>query len=73
VPAGFILSQCRAQRELEAGRSVAVVVSLGTRTRVVPDLRGMSGGRRRNHLEGEGLLVGRVGRVVHSGDARANT
>ena len=43
VPAGFILSQSpQANENLKPGRSVVVVVSLGTRVRMVPDLRGMT-------------------------------
>jgi beta-lactam-binding protein with PASTA domain len=43
VPAGFILAQKpRANENLKPGRSVEVVVSLGTRTRMVPDLSRMT-------------------------------
>jgi serine/threonine-protein kinase len=71
VPAGFILSQRpKANENLKPGRSVEVVVSLGTRTRMVPDLRGMTGRQARNHLETDGLAVGRVARVTHSSEAR---
>lgn len=71
VPAGFILSQRPTPNEnLKPGRSVEVVVSLGTRTRMVPDLRGMSSRQAKNLLQTEGLDVGRVARVLHDGDAR---
>jgi beta-lactam-binding protein with PASTA domain len=71
VPAGFILSQMPdANESLKPGRSVAVVVSLGTRVRMVPDLRGMTQRQARNLLQSEGLDVGRVARVQHEGDAR---
>jgi len=71
VPAGFILSQMPdANENLKPGRSVVVVVSLGTRVRMVPDLRGMTQRQARNLLQSEGLDVGRVARVQHIGDAR---
>ena len=71
VPVGFILSQSpRANENLKPGRSVVVVVSLGTRTRMVPDLRGMTQRQGRNLLQSEGLDLGRVARVMHTGDAR---
>jgi serine/threonine-protein kinase len=47
-----------------------VVVSLGTRVRMVPDLRGMTQRQARNLLQTNGLDVGRVARVQHIGDAR---
>jgi beta-lactam-binding protein with PASTA domain len=71
VPAGFILAQSpNANANLKPGRSVVVVVSLGTRTRVVPDMRGMTQRQARNHLQTDGLNVGRVARVLHAGEAR---
>jgi serine/threonine-protein kinase len=71
VPAGFILAQKpTANENLKPGRSVEVVVSLGTRTRMVPDVRGMTQRQARNNLQTEGLDVGRVARVQHSGEAR---
>ena len=71
VPAGFILSQTPdANESLKPGRSVVVVVSLGTRVRMVPDLRGMPQRQARNLLQSEGLDVGRVARVQHPGDSR---
>lgn len=71
VPAGFILSQTpKASETLKPGRSVAVVVSLGTRTRIVPELRGMTSRQGRHVLQVEGLDVGRMARVQHHGDAR---
>jgi serine/threonine-protein kinase len=71
APVGFILSQQpEANESLKPGRSVAVVVSLGTRVRMVPDLRGMSARQARNLLQSEGLDVGRVARVQHTGDTR---
>ena len=61
APVGFILSQQpEANEVLKPGRSVAVVLSLGTRVRMVPDLRGMSARQARNLLQSEGLDVGRV-------------
>lgn len=71
VPVGFILSQLPdANESLKPGRSVVVVVSLGTRVRMVPDLRGMTQRQARNLLQSEGLDVGRVARVQHTGDTR---
>jgi eukaryotic-like serine/threonine-protein kinase len=71
VPVGFILSQSpQANENLKPGRSVVVVVSLGTRVRMVPDLRGMTQRQSRSVLQSEGLDIGRVARVLHSGDAR---
>ncbi|HKW14846.1 MAG TPA: PASTA domain-containing protein [Candidatus Krumholzibacteria bacterium] len=71
VPVGFVLSQQPAANEnLKPGRSVEVVLSLGTRVRMVPDLRGMTQRQARNLLLSEGLDVGRVARVQHIGDAR---
>ncbi len=71
VPAGFILSQSpEANENLKPGRSVAVVVSLGTRIRMVPDVRGTTHRQARNQLQTEGLDVGRVARVLHDGGAR---
>jgi serine/threonine-protein kinase len=69
VPAGFILSQKpEANETLKPGRSVEVVVSLGTRTRIVPDMRGMTLRQSRNLLQTEGLDVGRVARITHTGE-----
>jgi len=71
VPAGFILAQNpEANENLKPGRSVVVVVSLGTRVRMVPDVRGMTLRQARNHLQTDGLDVGRTARVLHAGDAR---
>jgi serine/threonine-protein kinase len=71
VPVGFILSQQpEANETLKPGRTVVVVVSLGTRVRMVPDLRGMTARQARNLLQSEGLDVGRLARVQHTGDAR---
>lgn len=71
VPVGFILSQRPEPNEnLKPGRSVVVVVSLGTRTRMVPDVNGMTLRQARNRLQTDGLDVGRTARVLHGGDAR---
>ncbi|HEX6791329.1 MAG TPA: PASTA domain-containing protein [Candidatus Krumholzibacteria bacterium] len=71
VPVGFILSQRPdANENLKPGRSVEVVVSLGTRIRMVPDIRGMTSRQARNHLETDGLEVGRAARVLHSDNGR---
>jgi serine/threonine-protein kinase len=71
VPAGFIVSQSpRANQNLKAGRTVEVVVSLGARTRLVPELRGMTARQTRSVIEHAGLSVGRVAKVLHAGEAR---
>ena len=71
VPAGYILSQRpKPNHNLKPGRSVEVVVSLGTRTRMVPDLRGTTQREARHRLQTDGLVVGRVARVTHTGEAR---
>ena len=49
-----------------------VVVSLGTRTRMVPDVNGMTLRQARNRLQTDGLDVGRMARVLHAG-RRART
>lgn len=71
IPVGFVVSQRpEANDGLKPGRSVGVVLSLGTRVRMVPDLRGMSARQARNLLQTNGLDVGRVARIQHIGDAR---
>lgn len=71
VPVGFVVSQQpEANAGLKPGRSVGVVMSLGTRVRMVPDLRGMSQRQARNLLQSNGLDIGRVARIQHVGDAR---
>ena len=71
VPAGFVLSQKPdANDTLKPGRTVEVVMSLGTRTRLVPDVRGMTLRQGRNLLQTDGLDIGRIARVTHVGDAR---
>jgi len=71
VPVGFILSQQPdPNQNLKPGRTVVVVLSLGTRVRMVPDLHGMTAREARSVLQSEGLDVGRVAHVQHVGNAR---
>jgi serine/threonine-protein kinase len=73
VPVGFVVSQQpEANATLKPGRSIGVVMSLGTRVRMVPDVRGMSARQARNLLQSNGLDVGRIARVQHIGDTREN-
>lgn len=65
VPAGFVVSQKpRANDTLKPGRTVSVVISLGPRSRTVPELAGMSLRQSRNVIEQAGLTLGRVARVT---------
>jgi len=71
VPAGFVISQLpRANETIKEGRTVTVVVSLGARTVVIPELRGMSIRQTRGVLERQNLGVGRVSRVLVDGNPR---
>jgi serine/threonine-protein kinase len=71
VPAGFVVSQRPpANESLKPGRSVEVVVSLGTRSHPVPEVRGMTSRQSRSVLEHAGLSVGRVAKVLHAGSDR---
>jgi len=71
VPAGFVISQTpRPNDTIKEGRTVEVVVSLGARTVVVPELRGMSIRQTRGVLDRQNLRIGRVSRVMAKGSSR---
>jgi serine/threonine-protein kinase len=71
VPAGFVISQLpRANETIKEGRTVVVVMSLGARTVVIPELRGMSIRQTRGVLDRQSLKVGRVSRVLAAGNSR---
>lgn len=69
MPRGYILSQEPVPGEkVREGRRVVVVVSLGAKMQPVPPLAGLSLRQARIMLRREGLTVGRVARVMSSGD-----
>lgn len=71
IPEGYVISQSpRPSESIKQGRSVSVVLSLGSRTWAVPELRGMSLRQTRNMLQRSNLRVGRVARVFTGGEAR---
>lgn len=71
IPDGYVISQMpRANESIKEDRTVEVVLSLGARTEVVPELRGMSLRQGRILLGRHNLRVGRVARVHTFGDAR---
>jgi hypothetical protein len=71
VPDGFVISQLpRANENIKEGRTVEVVVSLGARTQIVPELKGISLRQGRIMLGRNNLRVGRVARVHTVGEAR---
>jgi len=71
VPEGFVIQQQpRPNESIKEGRTVEVVLSLGARTQVVPELKGMSLRQGRILLGRHNLSVGRVARVHTVGDAR---
>jgi serine/threonine-protein kinase len=71
IPDGYVISQSpRANESIKEDRTVEVVLSLGARTEVVPELRGMSLRQGRILLGRHNLRVGRVARVHTIGDAR---
>jgi serine/threonine-protein kinase len=71
VPEGFVISQLpRANENIKEGRTVEVVLSLGARTQIVPELKGMSLRQGRIMLGRNNLRVGRVARVHTVGEAR---
>jgi len=71
IPEGFVISQSpRANENIKEGRTVEVVVSLGARTQVVPELNGMSLRQCRLLLTRNSLSVGRVARVHVEGEGR---
>jgi serine/threonine-protein kinase len=71
IPEGYVISQLpRANESIKEDRTVEVVLSLGARTQVVPELRGMSLRQGRILLDRHSLRVGRVARVHTFGEAR---
>jgi beta-lactam-binding protein with PASTA domain len=71
IPEGFVIQQHpRANENIKEGRTVDVVLSLGARTQVVPELKGTSLRQGRFLLGRHNLRVGRVARVHTTGDAR---
>lgn len=71
IPEGFVIEQRPwANENLKEGRTVEVVLSLGARTQVVPELKGMSLRQGRILLTRNNLRVGRVARVHTIGSAR---
>jgi beta-lactam-binding protein with PASTA domain len=71
IPDGYVISQApRANESIKEGRSVSVVLSLGTRTQIVPELKGMSLRQTRGILQRGNLRVGRVARVLTGGEPR---
>ena len=68
IPEGFVIEQRPwANESIKEGRTVEVVLSLGARTQVVPDLKGMSLRQGRILLTRQNLRVGRVARVHTKG------
>lgn len=71
IPEGYVISQLpRPSETIKEGRSVAVVLSLGPRTQMVPELKGMSLRQSRGVLARANLAVGRVARILADGDPR---
>lgn len=71
IPSGFVITQLpHANESIKEGRTVEVVLSLGPRTQVVPELKGMSLRQGRILLGRHNLRVGRVARVHTVGEAR---
>ncbi len=71
VPAGFVISQTpRANDSMKEGRTVSVVLSLGPRKKIVPDLKGLSMRQSRILLTRQGLRIGRVSKVLRESEAQ---
>lgn len=71
IPEGYVISQSpRPSETIKSGRSVTVVLSLGARTQMVPELKGMSLRQSRSVLTRVNLNVGRVARVLTGGEPR---
>jgi serine/threonine-protein kinase len=71
VPEGYVVSQSpRANETIKEGRTVEVVLSLGARMQMVPELKGISLRQGRIMLNRNNLRVGRIVRVHSVGDAR---
>jgi beta-lactam-binding protein with PASTA domain len=71
IPEGFVIEQQpRVNENIKEGRTIEVVISLGARTQVVPELKGMSLRQGRILLRRHNLQTGRIARVHSVGDAR---
>ena len=71
IPENYVVSQSpRSGETIKEGRSVTVVTSLGARTQMVPELKGMSLRQSRAVLSRSNLRVGRVARVITGGEPR---
>jgi serine/threonine-protein kinase len=71
IPDGYVISQVpRANETIKEGRTIEVVLSLGARTEVVPELKGLSLRQGRIMLKQGNLQTGSVARVHTVGDAR---
>jgi beta-lactam-binding protein with PASTA domain len=71
TPEGFVVSQRpRPDESVKEGRTVSVVVSRGTRTLRVPDLKGQSLRQGQLTLGGQRLRAGRVARVLEESEDR---
>lgn len=71
MPEGFVVSQRpRPDETVKEGRTVSVVVSKGARMLRVPDIKGQSLRQGELMLGGQGLLAGRVARVLEETGAR---
>jgi len=69
LPEEYIMEQDPSPQEgLKEGRAIKVVVSMGPRMEVVPDLRNATLREAELSLKGAGLNVGRVSRVFTNGD-----
>lgn len=71
VPEGYVISQSpRADESVKEGRTVALVMSLGAQLQRVPDLGGLSLRQSRIVLARNKLKIGRVSKMIRSGEAR---
>jgi serine/threonine-protein kinase len=71
VPAGYVISQTpRSGDSIKEGRTVSVVLSLGPKKQVVPDMKGLSLRQSRILLTRNGLRVGRVSKVLLESDVK---
>ena len=70
IPEGFVIEQRPwANENIKEGRTIEVVLSLGARTQVVPELKGMSLRQCRILLTRNNLRIGRVARFHTKGSA----
>jgi beta-lactam-binding protein with PASTA domain len=71
TPEGYVISQRpRPDETVKEGRTVSVVVSRGARTVRVPEVKSQSLRQGGLTLNGQGLRVGRVSRVLEETDVR---